>query len=92
MQIPRLPGGQPGTYLQPPLGCRERRHQHLDPTPLFPFGHGASYTTFDVDELHISDEEVPTDGEFTVSVRVRNTGPERVRRLSSCTYATSSRR
>jgi beta-glucosidase len=25
--------------------------------------------------MHISDEEVPTDGEFTVSVRVRNIGP-----------------
>ena len=33
-----------------------------------------SYTTFEVDDLRISDTEVPTDGEFTVSVRVRNTG------------------
>jgi beta-xylosidase len=28
-----------------------------------------------VDALRISDAEVPTDGAFTVSVRVRNTGP-----------------
>jgi beta-glucosidase len=46
----------------------------LDATPLFPFGHGASYTSFEVDDLRLSDSEVPTDGEFTVSVRVRNTG------------------
>jgi beta-glucosidase len=47
---------------------------NLDPRPLFAFGHGASYTTFEVDDLRISDKEVPTDGEFTVTVRVRNTG------------------
>jgi beta-glucosidase len=75
VQIPRNSGGQPGTYLQPPLGAGNTGISTLDPTPLFPFGHGASYTTFAVDDLRISDSEVPTDGEFTVSVRVRNTGP-----------------
>ena len=74
VQIPRRPGGQPGTYLQPPLGVENNGISTLDPTPLFPFGHGASYTSFDVDDLQISDTEVATDGEFTVSERVRNTG------------------
>ncbi|WP_169948946.1 glycoside hydrolase family 3 N-terminal domain-containing protein [Microbispora sp. H11081] len=74
VQIPRTPGGQPGTYLQPPLGSHSHGISNLDPTPLFPFGHGTSYTTFEVDDLEISHDEVPTDGEFTVSVRVRNTG------------------
>jgi beta-xylosidase len=74
VQIPRHPGGQPGTYLQPPLGTNSQGISNLDPTPLFPFGYGASYTTFEVDDLRVSDTEVPTDGEFTVSVRVRNTG------------------
>jgi beta-xylosidase len=76
VQIPRQPGGQPSTYLQPPLGSAESAGiSSLDPTPLFPFGHGSSYTTFAVDDLRISAAEVPTDGEFTASVRVRNTGP-----------------
>ncbi|MEO3868049.1 glycoside hydrolase family 3 N-terminal domain-containing protein [Nonomuraea sp. B12E4] len=74
VQIPRSPGGQPGTYLQPPLGADSHGISNLDPTPLFPFGYGASYTTFEVGDLRISDTEVPTDGEFTVSVSVRNTG------------------
>jgi beta-xylosidase len=76
VQIPRRPGGQPGTYLQPPLGSSEAAGiSTLDPTPLYPFGYGSSYTTFEVDALGIGDAEVPTDGEFTVAVRVRNTGP-----------------
>ncbi|MEU8146868.1 glycoside hydrolase family 3 N-terminal domain-containing protein [Nonomuraea sp. NPDC048901] len=74
VQIPRRPGGQPGTYLQPPLGLNSHGISNLDPTPLFPFGYGTSYTSFEVGDLLISDAEVPTDGEFTVSVRVRNTG------------------
>ncbi|HLU74905.1 MAG TPA: glycoside hydrolase family 3 N-terminal domain-containing protein [Nonomuraea sp.] len=74
VQIPRTPGGQPHTYLQPPLGADSDGISNVDPTPLFPFGYGTSYTSFELGEFRISDTEVPTDGEFTVSVRVRNTG------------------
>lgn len=74
VQIPRSPGGQPGTYLQPPLGAEHSGTTNLDPTPLFPFGHGCSYTTFEVSDLQISSHEIPTDGQFTASVRIRNTG------------------
>jgi beta-xylosidase len=75
VQIPRHAGGQPGTYLQPALGAANTGTSNLDPTPLFPFGYGSSYTTFEVDDLRISAAAVATDGEFDVSVRVRNTGP-----------------
>jgi hypothetical protein len=76
VQIPRIPGGQPGTYLQPPLGSAASTGiSSLDPTPLFPFGYGASYTRFEIDELRLSDTELSTDGEIEVAVGVRNVGP-----------------
>jgi beta-glucosidase len=75
VQIPRKFGGQPSTYLQPPLGGAESVGiSTIDPTPLFPFGYGSSYTSFEVDDLRVSAAEVATDAEFTVDVRVRNTG------------------
>jgi beta-xylosidase len=74
VQIPRHAGGQPGTYLQPPLGAEDHGTTSLTAAPLFPFGHGLSYTTFAVDDLRLSDKDVPTDGEFTATVTVTNTG------------------
>ncbi|MFG1705719.1 glycoside hydrolase family 3 N-terminal domain-containing protein [Nonomuraea sp. M3C6] len=65
VQIPGSPGGQPGTYLQPPLGANSHGISNLDPTPLFPFGYGASYTTFEVDDLRISAAEPDVAGSAT---------------------------
>jgi beta-glucosidase len=74
VQLPLSPGGQPYTYLHPPLADRQNWLSNLDPTPAFPFGHGLSYTDFEIDAMTVDHEQVPTDGEFTVSARVRNTG------------------
>ncbi|NJP99477.1 glycosyl hydrolase [Streptomyces sp. PLAI1-29] len=46
VSVPYGPGGQPWTYLAPPLGLRNEASSS-DPTPLFPFGHGLSYTSFE---------------------------------------------
>lgn len=42
-------------------------------TPLFPFGHGLSYTTFDYGRPQVS-KAVTSDGSVTVSVPVTNSG------------------
>src|SRR6266567_3982863 len=63
VQIPSRPGGQPGTYLHPPLGGNSHGISSIDPTPLFPFGYGGSYTTFQLDDLATSATEIPTDAE-----------------------------
>ncbi|WP_296137307.1 beta-glucosidase [uncultured Tessaracoccus sp.] len=72
--IPAHRGGQPGTYLAPPLGWFSDGVSNLDPRPLFPFGHGRSYTEFEVSDLRLSGETVPTDGSLALDVTVRNSG------------------
>jgi beta-glucosidase len=42
--------------------------------PLYPFGHGLSYTEFAYENLRLSAPEVAADGEVTVEVEVVNTG------------------
>ncbi|MER6417476.1 glycoside hydrolase family 3 N-terminal domain-containing protein [Streptomyces sp. NPDC001137] len=72
VSVPRVPGGQPWTYLQPPLGLAGEV-SNLDPTPLYAFGHGRSYTTFTW-ESESTGAEIGTDGSYDVTVTVRNTG------------------
>ncbi|MGR4854174.1 beta-xylosidase/alpha-l-arabinosidase [Streptomyces sp. LARHCF252] len=75
VSVPQVPGGQPWTYLQPPLGLAGEV-SNLDPTPLYAFGHGRSYTTFAWEDGTGGEEpaETGTDGSYDVSVTVRNTG------------------
>jgi len=72
--VPRQAGGQPHTYLAPPLGQRSQRVSNLDPSPAFPFGHGMSYTSFGYDNLSASAAELDTAGSVELKVTVRNTG------------------
>ncbi|WP_369171754.1 glycoside hydrolase family 3 N-terminal domain-containing protein [Streptomyces sp. R28] len=73
VSVPRVPGGQPWTYLQPPLGLAGEV-SNLDPTPMYAFGHGRSYTSFAWDSVDAGEAEIGTDGSYDVSVTVRNTG------------------
>ncbi|MEV5530322.1 glycoside hydrolase family 3 N-terminal domain-containing protein [Streptomyces prunicolor] len=73
VSVPHAPGGQPWTYLQPPLGLADEVSS-LDPTPLYPFGHGRSYTTFAWEVTETAEPEIATDGSYDLAVTVRNTG------------------
>ena len=72
--IPNGVGGQPGTYLAPVLAWVSDGISNLDPKPLFPFGHGLSYSRFEYTDLEISAEQIAGDGTVEISATVSNTG------------------
>ncbi|MGC0272466.1 glycoside hydrolase family 3 N-terminal domain-containing protein [Pseudactinotalea sp. Z1739] len=76
--IPRDRGGQPGTYLAAPLG-QASTVSNLDPSALFPFGHGLTYTSFEWSEATVAGggTEWDTAGQVTVELTVTNTGDRR---------------
>jgi beta-glucosidase len=51
-----------------------RTYMYFKGKPLYPFGYGLSYTTFEYSNLKTSSEQLSAGGEITVSVDVRNSG------------------
>lgn len=63
-------------YVKPSGGHSFWKETYVDHTnkPLFPFGFGLSYTTFALDNLRVSQDEVAVGDSITVEVDVQNTG------------------
>ena len=72
LTIARSSGQLPLFYNQKPSA--HRGYLFASKEPLFPFGFGLSYTTFDISPPHLSATQIRADQSVTVSVDVRNTG------------------
>jgi beta-xylosidase len=72
VSVPAEPSVATG-YLVPTLGHLNDTSS-VDPTALFPFGHGLSYTDFSWSGFTQSAREVDTDGTVTVELTVTNVG------------------
>ena len=73
--FPRTTGQIPIYYnrrksSRPTLGL----YQDIPSTPLYEFGHGLSYTTFDYGPLKLSADSIGTHGKLTAEITVTNTG------------------
>lgn len=70
--VPKSVGQLPIYYNQKPSAIH--RYVSESENPLFTFGYGLSYTTFEYSNLKLNATEIKTDGEIKVVVDVKNTG------------------
>lgn len=71
VSFPAAGASQPSTYLAAPL-ARRSEVSTVDPTALFPFGHGLSYTPVTWTDVSATGSLWPTDGVCRVRVTLRN--------------------
>jgi beta-glucosidase len=77
MSHPRSAGQIPVYYAHKVSGGRSQwKGDYVDGEagPLYPFGHGLSFTTFEISDLSVSPDEVSWNGEVEVRAWIANTG------------------
>lgn len=69
-----LPTGRPAYEIWNGWQVFKSNYIDMDPSPLYPFGYGLSYTTFSYSDFNLSSETMEKDGSITATVTVTNTG------------------
>ena len=68
------PGEKPVAYYKEGIFVGYRHFDKKDIEPLFPFGYGLSYTSFEYNDLEITPKSIKQNGTVTVQMNVKNTG------------------
>ena len=77
ISFPRTVGQVPVYYSHKPSGGRSHwlgDYVEGSTKPLYPFGYGLSYTTFEYSNLRITPQDVDASGQVSIQVDVTNTG------------------
>jgi beta-glucosidase len=75
--FPRAVGQLPLVYNDKPSGMKSNWYiDYTDETvePLYPFGHGLSYTSFEYSDLTVNPDRATVGESISVSMQIRNTG------------------
>jgi glycosyl hydrolase family 3/fibronectin type III domain protein len=73
-QVPIHHGQRTGSGYRRTTDDIHRGYLDMPSTPLFPFGHGLSYTTFDYGPLQLESDTVDVAGELRGTLSIANTG------------------
>ncbi len=74
VSIPRHSGQLPVYYNHTPTKAARRGYVDMPASPLYPFGHGLSYTAFQYGEASVTPSTIRTGGQVRVRLKVTNSG------------------